>query len=357
MKMKKLMLIPALALSSGAALAQSSVTLFGIADVTVQHGSGSVGSRTALGSGGTSSSRVGFRGAEDLGGGLTAAFWLEAQYAIDSGAGSTTSSNNQSSGTLGGGGLTFNRRSTVSLLGGWGELRVGRDYSVQYHNRVAYDPFSNNGVGATQTNVGSLGGLVSTRVSNAIMYFLPATSTGLYGEAQYYLGENASNAGASAHDGDGGGIRLGYKAGPLDIAIAQARTRYARTATAGNITSSNAGARYDIGAYSIMAGYYRDKVETIAGLTGSGWQVGGIRVVGVGEIRALVSRYGTTAAGRPRSTKFSLGYVHNLSKRTALYASYARVNNTGGATTALNGAITAANHASSGFDLGLRHSF
>ena len=57
------------------------------------------------------------------------------------------------------------------------------------------------------------------------------------------------------------------------------------------------------------------------------------------------------------SDKFAIGYVHNLSKRTALYGTYARVSNSGGAAQALNGATTAANGSSNGFDLGVRHAF
>ena len=53
----------------------------------------------------------------------------------------------------------------------------------------------------------------------------------------------------------------------------------------------------------------------------------------------------------------AIGYVHNLSKRTAVYGTYARVKNSGGSTVSLNGATTAANQSSSGIDIGLRHSF
>lgn len=292
---------------------------------------------------------------------MSASFWLEAAVAADNGQGGNTNTNNQTTGTSvapnGTQGLAFGRRSTVSLAGGWGELRLGRDYAVQYYNRFEFDPFGNNGVGASQTNAGSLGGPVSSRVSNAIMYFLPAKLGGFYGEAQYYLGENPSNAGATEDDGTGGGVRVGYRAGPLNVAVAHARTQYARTATTGDITSSNIAARYEFGSFIAMAGYYRDTVDRLVGVTGRGAQVGGIYRVGSGDIKAQWSSYKTSAAGGPETKKISLGYVHNLSKRTALYGTYARVRNSAGATTALNGSTTAANQSSSGFDLGLRHSF
>ena len=76
-------------------------------------------------------SRLGFRGTEDLGGGLNASFWLEAGLNNDNGTGASTSTNNSTStsqaGASGSQGLTFNRRSTVSLASTWGELRLGRD--------------------------------------------------------------------------------------------------------------------------------------------------------------------------------------------------------------------------------------
>lgn len=357
MKKKHALTPLALLATCSLAAAQSSVTLFGIADAALQYGAGSTANRTQLGSGGNSSSRIGVRGTEDLGGGLSAGFWLEAGLTLDSGTFGTTNTSNQAAGTSGGGGLVFGRRSTVSLAGTWGEVRLGREYAVQYYNRFEFDPFGNNGVGSSQTNVGSLGGPVSSRVSNAIMYFLPSGLGGLYGELQHYRGENPGNAGPTADDGTGSGVRLGYRAGPLNLSAAHARTGYARTATTGDITSSNLGARYDAGPLTAMGGIYRDRVETLGGLVGRGVQVGGVYRVGTGEVKAQWSQYQTTASGTPQTKKLSLGYVHNLSKRTALYATYARVRNSGGATSALNGATTAANQASSGVDLGVRHTF
>lgn len=353
--MRQALVVGAIACAAVSAQAQSSVTLFGIVDATLQHGSGGISNRTQLGSNGLATTRVGFRGVEDLGGGNSASFWLEAGLNADNGSGQATSINNQVTGATGGGGVTFNRRSTVSLAGDWGELRLGRDFSVQYYNHFAFDPFGNNGVGTSQTL--GLGGPVASRVSNAIMYFLPSSLGGLYGEVQAYLGENASNAGASADDGTGGGIRLGYRVGNLNMAAAHARTRYAQSASAGDIATSNLGARYDMGNFSLMAGYYRDRVDALAGLTGRGFQVGALYRVGSGEFRASVSGYKTTAAGDPATRKIAIGYVHDLSKRTALYATYARVRNSGGASFALNGASTGPNQSSSGLDVGVRHSF
>lgn len=353
--MKQLIPLAAALACSGPALAQSSVTLFGIVDAAYSHGSGSISDRDQLTSGGNNSSRVGFRGTEDLGGGLSASFWLEAQFNADNGSGVATNLNNQAPATgsaTGGGGLTFNRRSTVSLAGPWGEVRLGRDYTGHYRNRVDTDPFNVVGVGASQVNVGTLAGQTSTRASNVIGYFLPPKLGGFFGQAQYYLGENPSGT-PTEDDGTGFSLRAGYNGGPLTVSGAYARTQMA----SGDIVSSNIGAIYDAKVVRLTGAYFRDETRSAAPFEGTGYTLGAIVPVGAGEIKGALSDYGSDAGTEPRTRKLALGYVHNLSKRTALYATYARVRNSGGATTGLNGATTAANEHSSGYDLGIRHAF
>ena len=144
----------------GAASAQSSVTIYGIADVMLRRGNGSLSDLTSVASGGLQGSRVGFRGVEDLGGGLRASFNLEGQFFIDTGEGQATNTNNQTSGTTvspaGTQGFTFARRSTISLEGAWGELRLGRDFSSQYRNRLETDPFGSrhDGIDPAHRNAG-----------------------------------------------------------------------------------------------------------------------------------------------------------------------------------------------------------
>ena len=139
--MKKTLIALAVLAAAGAASAQSSVVLFGIVDATIAHGSGNVSNKTFLTNSGYNSSRLGFRGVEDMGGGMNAGFWLEAGLSNDDGQGAGTNSNNQAAGSgasvAGRQGLTFNRRSTVSLGGSWGEIRLGRDYTPQFWSRGA----------------------------------------------------------------------------------------------------------------------------------------------------------------------------------------------------------------------------
>jgi predicted porin len=338
----------------------STVTLFGVVDAAVTYGDGSESHVTKMVSGANTSSRLGFRVFEDLGGGLAAGAWLEAGVNNDDGTGSASNTNNQpaTSAAPGTQGLTFNRRSTVSMISAdWGELRLGRDYTATFRNRDQTDPFTTNGAGANQANAGSIVGVTSTRASNMIGYFLPAARLGgFFGEVQYYLGENASNA-ANSSDGDGWQARLGFRAGPFAVALAGGSTSYQQTATTGDVDVWNIGAHYEFGFGRLSAGYFEDKVKQFQTLKATGYIVGVIVPWGVTDLKASYSSYGTDAAGDPKTDKIAVGVVYNLSKRTAAYATYAHVDNRGPAAVGLNGSSTAPGSNSDGFDIGLKHSF
>ena len=347
-----------LALVCVGASAQSSVTLYGVVDSTFMVGKGSLTNKTQLGNSGNTTTRLGFRGTEDLGGGLKAGFVLEAGFDNNTGAGGATNPNNQgvynpatgkfSANSTGGGGLTFNRRSMLTLAGAWGELRLGRDYTPHYWQYAVFDPFTMNGVGASVIYAGSLGGPTLVRASNSIGYVLPKGLGGFYGQAQIYSGNNAAN-----NDGDGVSARLGYEFGPLNVALAAGRTK---VATPGDITTINAGLSYDLGAVKLSGMYGTDEVGNVAKSTG--YMVGASMPLGAGQLRANYSQTKLEIAGTtPKASKFSVGYVHNLSKRTALYGTVSFLDNKNGAKYALNGATTAANASSKGLDFGIRHAF
>jgi predicted porin len=360
---KSLIALASLALC-GAAAAQSSVTLFGIVDATLAYGSGSLSNKTQLTNSGYNSSRVGFKGVESLGGDLRAGFHLEAGMSNDDGQGGSSNSNNQVSGTgtgvNGRQGLTFNRRSTVSIGGNWGELRLGRDYTPQFWNLTIYDPFGTNGVGTNQAFISSIGGPVNTRASNSITYLwghdfgatFGAGGNGVHAALQHYRGENPSGT-PTSKDGTGSALRIGYNGGPVSVALATSSTSY----STGDIRTSNVGGAYDFGAARVMGMYQRDRVAAATAVDATGYLLGVSVPVSVDEIRAAYSRYKTTAALSPTTTKLALGYVHNLSKRTLLYVTAARVTNNSGASQALNGSSTTAGGSSTGWDFGLRHSF
>ncbi len=356
---KKLACVLMLA-GAGSACAQSSVTLFGVVDAGVSHystkstpyGAASLlapqdirQSQTVLAPSGYSSSRLGFRGTEDLGGGLAASFWLEAPLANDTGGSS----------------LNFGRRSTVSLSGPFGEVRLGRDYTASFWNDGVFDPMTVNGVGTNliaviNSNLAAsralaTGGLLSggasagtdnyLRTSNAISYFLPQSLGGFYGQIQYALDENVSGLTGTANQGRRGryaGGRFGWANGPADVAIAYGESTVADTATTSEkIKSLNLGASYDFGVVKLFGELSRvkDQTDRLLALRTSdkydGALIGLTIPVGVGLVRASYARVkydnGAPLVNADASTsKLALGYVHNLSKRTALYATVAKIN-------------------------------
>lgn len=361
---KKLAIAFACALGSGGASAQiagtgsaavtsSSVNLFGIVDTAIAWGEGSLTHVTRMVSGASSSSRLGVRGVEDLGGHLAASFWLEAGLNSDDGTGVAGNTNNLASGNTPTGPVTFNRRSTVSLLGDWGEVRVGRDFTSLYRNRDQTDPFNTNGVGGMLPHVATIGGVTATRASNMVMYILPQQFMhGFFGEAEYYLGEQTDSSA-----GNGWQARFGYAAKRWGVAAAYARTNNLQTLTTGDFRSWNVGATYDFGAARLSAGYFKDRVQALPSLTGKGFIVGAVVPVGPDQIKASYSQYGTDAPGAPKAKKAAIGYIHNLSKRTSLYATYAHLTNNDASALGLNGASTAPGDSSNGIDLGLKHVF
>jgi predicted porin len=350
--------------ASGLAAAQSSMTVFGVVDAALQRTTGSISDRTQLGNSGIGISRIGFRGTEDLGNGQKASFWLEAGIQNDSGQGVASNSNNQASGAgpdgaNGGQGLTFNRRSTVSLGGPWGELRLGRDFTAQYYN-LTYDATAAIGLGTPVNVTNIITGVTFQRASNAVSYFSP-TYAGFSGQAQVYLGENASNK-ENRDDGRGSAIRIAYAGGPLEFAAATSRTQY----LAGDSRQSNVGGSYDFGVVKLFANYSRDRglVQSGGAATAArahGWATSASVPFGPHELRATYSEYridiADAAMQDPRARKLAASWVYSLSKRTAVYGTVAHVTNSHGSSTALAGASTGPNQSSSGYEAGIRHSF
>ncbi|MEJ8810006.1 porin [Variovorax ureilyticus] len=376
--MKKTFVAAAACMAAGVACAQSSVTLFGVLDAAVAYTTGSgplATSKWQLTNSSNTFSRLGFRGTEDLGGGYAASFWLEAGLQNDTGSGFTTNTNNQSSGNTTLGGLTFNRRSTVSLSGPFGEVRAGRDYTPTFWNTALFDPFgTGGGIGANQIYFSGFGGLTSptgTRASNSVGYFLPPTLGGFYGQLMYAMGENESRSDIvgllptwSHNDGNYVGARVGYLNGPFNIALATGRTTYtliaANLPVSNNLRVSNIGASYifeSLWSLKLMGEYYDESQGT---LDGKGALVGFNLPIGASEIKLSYARYEREPAGnvpKPTSSKVALGYVYNLSKRSAVYATVARISNSNGASQALSGSTTSPNHASTGTEFGMRHAF
>ena len=156
---KSLLALAVLGAFAGVASAQSSVNLSGTIDLNARYvkNDGS-DSRLSLSQDGINSSELRFRGVEDLGGGLKAAFFLVSGVNADTGTSNAK---------------FWNRKATIGLMGNWGEVRLGRDYTPHFWNYTFYDPFGTQGVASNLALTGSTGGSTTVRASNTIGYLSP----------------------------------------------------------------------------------------------------------------------------------------------------------------------------------------
>jgi predicted porin len=342
--MKKFATLAVLAAASVGAYAQSSVTLFGVLDANARYVKNGDLKIKSLGSGGINTSRLGVRGTEDLGDGLKAGFWLETGLNVDSGT--------QSDATR-----FWNRRATVSLSGNFGEVRLGRDFTPTYLGYSDYDPFGDNGVGASSKFDSSLGTArdTGTRADNQIMYLTPGNLGGFYGRAAVAAGEGT--AGKKYY-----GARAGYAAGPLDVSAAYGQTEVAPLAGEDKFKTLDVGASYDFGVVK-ATGYFTQ--SKFASQKLQVYSIGAIVPLGLGQIKAAYTHAnasGTNAVGvnvdANDADQVAVGYIYNLSKRTALYTTAAYVKNKGNATFAVASApAMTAGAKSTGFEMGMRHAF
>jgi predicted porin len=347
--MKKLaaltLLISAATLASAQ---QSSVTLFGVVDLAARSTTNGDNSVKSLASGGYNSSRIGVRGTEDMGGGLRGGFWLEGGLAADSG--------KQSDSTR-----FFDRRSTVSVLNSLGELRLGRDITPTYAGTLDFDVSGDSGVAAGSKFYNKLGTTVDTnkRADNQVSYFLPSGLGGLYGQASVAAGEGTSGKKYA-------GARVGYGTGPLNLSVAYGATSVTPLAGGDDKYKVLAlGASYDLRFVKLL-GYYRE--DKYAAQSVKTYNLGASVPIGLGTLRAAytsVNGRGNDSTGvssnGDHATQLALTYAYNLSKRTVLYSTAARVDNRGKARYVVDGnpALQALNNGknSSGYEVGIRHAF
>ncbi|MCW5660058.1 MAG: porin [Burkholderiaceae bacterium] len=336
--MKKSLFVLAISsLAAGTAAAQSSVTLFGIVDINARSTKNDgTGSLKSLSNGGYSSNRIGFRGVEDLGGGLSAGFWLESDINPDIG---TTNPN----------GKFFARRSTLSLFSRFGELRMGRDLTPSGAFTYTFDPFGVIGVGGSANTARNRGQTTFFRSDNSVAYWLPSDLGGLYGTVMVAPGEGAANAKYS-------GVRLGFAAGPVDVAASYGQ----QDVVGGKFKSTGLAGSYNLGVVKLMAHYYIDKVISAEEKR---WLVGATMPLGQHELRASYVRSdasgGTAVFNAQDANQIALGYAYHLSKRTNIYGTVATVDNKGTATFTVPGGpagITPGGK-STGYEIGVRHVF
>ncbi|HJV59933.1 MAG TPA: porin [Albitalea sp.] len=310
---KSLLALAVLGAFAGAASAQSSVTIYGSLDQAVSKGNG--GTASNPGANGTSKawqvresngSRLGFRGNEDLGGGLSAQFQIEHRFTPDTGA--LTNAN-----------VFWQGRSYVQLSSASaGRVYLGREYAPVFWPAVKSDPFGWDGVG--QMGTFEWAGYLTTsgvRVNNTVGYRSPSWG-GFTVNAAVGLGEAATSR--------ANGFNAEYAAGPIYAAFGYEKLNKGPVTTDGN-SVANFAFHYDLGMIKPIFYYARAKV-TAGGVGGAAtnkfWQLAALAPVGGGTIKAAYGRldYDKVLFGGvdTKSSKLGLGYDYPLSKRTNLYA-------------------------------------
>lgn len=346
--MKKILAAGALGLlCAGGATAQSSVVVYGVLDTymgyTNAEGTGNV---VSMDSGGYQASRVGLRGAEDLGGGLLATWQLESGLASDTGAQHDTT-------------RLFNRQAWVGLGGKWGELRIGRQNSSSFLMIARLDPFAGATYASFLNNVSSY----TPRYDNVIGYISPVVN-GFKMQAYYSLGERTDDS-----DGLSTAILAAeYEKGPLYLGVSSSRQNSANGQE--TTQSTFAGGSYDYGQGRIYLGYYRGNnlgaapATNVRGSYYSAYSIAANYRLGGGTTIGAGFGWGVDGTSNDRDARqVSLIVTHDLSKRTMLYSTLAHMVNDDGASFTFSAAapipknVPAAGGNMDGVQFGIRHLF
>ena len=305
--MKKSLVALAVMAAAGAASAQSSVTLYGVADIWFGSFKDDNGVRqTGLQDGGVSNSRWGLKGSEDLGGGLKANFLLEQGFSLEDG-----------SATNG-----FNRTSWIGLSGGFGEVQIGQPWN-------AFDDVSALASSTFDSDLAPINTVFATTGAadsdnNAIKYITPSFG-GFSGSVSYAFGEDKT---ATTSASDTYAISAMYEAGPLVLGLGYFNADSADTydVGTGKVSATRLAATYDLGAVQLLASYGRGKAVVGADTTKiAEWELG---------VNVPLSDALTLSAGYARSNwkengvknfksdGFGAAVAYSLSKRTTVYAGF-----------------------------------
>lgn len=353
--MKKTVLaVAAFTLASGAAFAQSSLQVYGVVDLSVENVKvdGAAGI-TRVTSSNAATSRLGFKGSEDLGGGLKANFMLETGIKADTGEQGDTA-------------RFFDRSAWVGLSGDFGAFRIGRMDSLMGAMTGNAALMGNQALDDLKI-AKMVGSDTWRRIDNAVAYALPAIVPGLKAEIQYSLAAGKYNQIETANvDTDKQwGLAMSYASGPLDMGVSLLRAKKNAAGT-DKEGGTLAYAAYDFGTFKLI-GYHQQDKDTNQGPEKR--KLTGIRVnVPATQSLMLVASYArvndTLYGAKPFATTgngdakiLTLEATYSLSKRTALYTMYTDVNNDATAKLAAGGLTGVVGKDSRGLALGVRHSF
>lgn len=301
---------------SATAMAQSTVAVYGSIDAGLRNLTNvdaAGDSKLTMGSNGTfRSNRLGFKGSEDLGGGMKANFVLESGFNTATGALNNTS------------GALFQREARVGLSGAMGEVNLGRQYTVAYRTILAFDPFVFRYPGITY----ALSATAGIRNSNDIQY------AGQFGNvtlrAEYALGEVAG----STTNGATQAIGASYAGGPLRFGGSYTHSKQnVGSAAAPDYRDDNhfaIGGAYSFGGATASAGYVDETQKTAARDDTSRWTWAGLSWNAAPLLRMTGAWYridsfhskasASVAAGDGKKDLYMVGATYELSKRTAIYS-------------------------------------
>ena len=301
--MKQIALVAALAALAAPAFAQSTVTLWGRINTTVESQKVGAADRTVAVN--NNASRLGFKGVEDLGGGLKASFFLE--HGLDS-----------DTGTVSNGGEFWGRAAYVELGStAMGSVRLGRWFPGSYYATADYVSMHNNDTGSSSDALFSFQGFGNAS-KNKVAYFTPDFG--------------GFTAEVSVHAGEGGDKRSvdvsgNYDQGPLHLGAGYTQQGEAQQFAIRGL--------YALGAFTFGAYYEREDAGSLVA-TRATRDIGRLAVMytmGASEFHLNVG--GTKAGGLVTSgfrnngaKQYTLGYNYNLSKRTKLYGYYTAIDST-----------------------------
>lgn len=314
--------LSAIGLAAASAQAQTNVTIYGRANLSFENTKieGLASKNEVV----NNASRLGFRGTEDLGSGLTALFTYEAGVAAD---GSRA------------GGPFSNRDFFVGLKSdAVGTLRLGRITSPLYYAVPDYISMHNHDTGYSSDALFWYRAYGDVFVNNSLVYATPIWG-GFQAQAQYSVG-------LGAQEGPIPGVRPkdrhfsitgDYATGPLHLGFGYGRTKVNsfEGAEEGKDTVWAVSGLYDFKAVVVGALYERAKSEgetSALGLPGSHkrnfWRVSAMVPIGAHELHANYGQAGDWSGTNNNGAKqYTVAYGYNLSKRTRAYVFYTRVDN------------------------------
>lgn len=292
--MKRSIVLAALAtVASTSVLAQSSITIYGRLNESVERQKPEGGD--AVWAVQNSSSRIGFKGTEDLGGGLKAGFQIEHGFTPDTGAQTQTA---------------FWARQSEVYLGStaFGTVRLGNFTSEAYYATADYVSMHNHDTGTSADNLYAYVG----RNTNKVAYRAPEFAKGLSLEAAVELAE--TSAPQKGYD-----LAANYDAGPLHLGAGYEKN--------GDAHQFGVRALYELGAFTFGGYVQRDKDAW--GIAGSRTNVrlSGMYTMGPSEFHVNVGFAGKIGdVADTKAKQYTLAYNYNLSKRTKVYTFYTRTN-------------------------------